>query len=248
MLRVCRYLYDAQPLAKWLIDMVVDLILGDEIGYSVEINAKRLEISDEEKTDLEDEIKRVLDRFWEHPNFNIRFRADELITAYRLDGELCLPIASTNEIDGVPGLDFLDASQIAGVDPVPGSSLVPGVVRLNTAPGAPPRTLSVVMLNPTTQRLEGECFYFGNSSIPNSMRGRSELLGVADWIDTLDQFLFARADRANFMNYFLYDVTLKTSNETLVKKRAPRSGRTRRSRRRSTSTTTPRPGTPSRRI
>lgn len=220
MLRVCRYLYDAQPLAAWLVDMPVDLILGDELGYSVELDAERLEISGDDKTALENDIKRVLDRFWQHPNFNIRLRADELFTAYRLDGELCLAIAAENEIDGVPGLDYIDATLIKSVDPIEGSSLAAGVVQLrDTSSGQPGPRLAVVRLNPTAQRLEGQVFYWGNSNLPNAMRGRSELLRVADWIDSLDQFLFARADRATLMNHFLYDVSLKGASTAQVKAR-----------------------------
>jgi hypothetical protein len=217
MLRVCRFLYDGQPLSGWIVDQRVDLLLGDELGFSVEIDAVRLKLSPASKATLEAEIKRTLSRFWEHPVFNFKTRADELLTSLMVDGEICLPLAGANPVDGVPTIDFVDSGLIEKVLPLPGSSIVMDKVQLKTDPGTPPKTLSIVRFNPKTQRLEGDCFYWRNSRLVNSMRGRSELLRVADWVDALDQFLFARADRAAILNAMIWDVSLEGANDSQVK-------------------------------
>lgn len=219
-LKLCRYLYDSNPLGGWLIDGRVDLLLGDELGFSVEVDATSLDLDAEKAAELVRRIKAKLARFWDHPAHNLRMRADEYITAYMLDGELCLPVAGKNDVDGVPELDFIDSSLIGRVAPVAGSSLVFGSVVLKAEPGKEPKSLEVVRFNSSKGILEGECFYFRNSRIPNAMRGRPEILRQADWIDSLDQFLFSRADRAPLMNSLLWDVTLNGAHDGEIKKRS----------------------------
>ena len=216
MLRVCRFLYDSNPLASWIVDQRVDLVLGDELGYSVEVDGTALTLDATAKAALEAAIKTALDRFWDHPAFSIRFRADELLTSFMVDGELCLPVAAVNAVDGIPTLDFIDAALIERVVPLNGSAIIFDRVELKVDPAAPPKSLQVIRFNPTSGRLEGECFYHRNSRLANSMRGRSELLRQADWCDALDQFLFARADRATLLNSMIWDVTLKGANEAQV--------------------------------
>lgn len=224
MLRICHWLYDADPLAGWIVDQRVDLVIGgDELGYSIEIDPHRLALEDDpDRVEaLAGDIRLVLDRFWEHPAHNLRYRADEYLTSLMVSGELCLVVAGVNDLDGVPELDFIDPAQIAAVKPLAQSVLVPGAVVLTPkTPGDPPRSLAVVQYQPGLGRLDGQCFFFRNSRLANSLRGRSELLRQADWIDSLNQFLWARVDRAVILNNVMYDVTLEGMNEVLLKKRA----------------------------
>jgi hypothetical protein len=221
MLVVSRYLYDSHPLAAWMVDQRVALLVGDELGYSIEIDGAALGKTHEETTDLEKAIKRALDRFWDGPVFSVRFRADELLTSAFVDGELLLPIVTRNEIDGLPQFDMADASQIQGVHLKPGSGLLVDAIELKPKdPSATGKRLTPVTFNPASQRLEGDAFFFRYSFIANQARGRSFLLRVSDWLDVHDQFLYARADRATLMNAMVWHVTVKGATPEQVQAKA----------------------------
>lgn len=218
MVKLSHFLYDSNPLAQWLIEQPINLILGDELGFSVEVNAKLAKLEPDKAAELEREIKLQLSRFWDHPAFPIRTRADELIVGLKVSGELCLPIASRNEVDGLPVIDYLDSELIADVQAVKGSSITPDLVVPKTkdlTPGTPKK-----IIRQRDGVLEGEVFFWRNSRLPNSMRGRTELHRLADWIDGLDQFLFTRVDRAVLANNVVHDVELTGASEAQVKAKA----------------------------
>jgi len=94
------------------------------------------------------------------------------------------------------------------VDPLPDNVLVPDYVVLkpNTLAGEKEgRRLKVVRENPMTGRLEGEVFFFGINGLPNSLRGRSDLLSVADWLDLYDQYMFGEVERLTLLSSFVWD-------------------------------------------
>lgn len=221
MLSVSRYLYDSHPLAAWMVDQHVALLLGDELGYAIELDAAALGYTPEQAAAVEKRIKVAIDRMWDGPAFSMRYRADELLTSALVDGELLLPIVSRNPTDGLPQFDMADASQIAKVHLRPGSGLLVDRVELKPkTPGEQGAMLRPVAFNPETQRLEGEAFFFRYSYIANQARGRSFLLRVSDWLDVLDQFLYARADRATLMNAMVWHVRLKNATQEQVDAKA----------------------------
>lgn len=219
-LKIARWQYDAHAMAGWAIDHRVGLIIGDELGFSVEVDHLHLGMDEEKARDLEQRIKRRLEAFWNSPVFSIRFRADELITSLLVDGELLLPIASKNEIDGLPQLDMADTARIERVVPLAGSGLVVDEVVLRTPPGEPEKRLKVIRYDPQAQRYAGEAFFFRYSRIANALRGRPSLLRQADWFDIADQGMFARADKAAIANAHVLDVTLKNAGQPEVDKKA----------------------------
>lgn len=66
----------------------------------------------------------------------------------------------------------------------------------------------------------GTCFYFTVNNVSNQPRGFSDLLQIADWLDSHDETLFALADREQFAGYFSWDVKLTGATEEQVKARA----------------------------
>ncbi len=219
MLKVCRWLYDAHPMAGWIIDHRVGLICGDEVGFSVEVDPEQ-HGGEEAAAKIAARIKRRLESAWDSPNFSIRYRADEIFTSFLVDGELCLPVAGENEIDGLPQLDMTNTAEIKAVELLPGSGLVAETVVLKpkTATGED-RRLRIVRLNPETGLLEGECFFFRHSRLANAVRGRSDLIRQADWLDLLDQQMFARADKAIIANSLVFDIALKGAGQPEIDKK-----------------------------
>ncbi len=217
MLKISHFLYTQNPGAMPLIDRPVDLAIGAELGFTVEFDAGKLKIPEKKARDLAADAKDVLDRFWDHPAHSLRWRAAEYITTFKVSGELCLPLVTSNEVDGVPQLDYLDSMLISDVLPLEQSSMVPGIVMVRPKGGVGTATAkTIVRYNTETERLEGECFYWRNSRILNAMRGRSDLLNVADYLDSLDQLLFSQIDRAILLNNVVWQLKLEGANEPQI--------------------------------
>jgi hypothetical protein len=89
-------------------------------------------------------------------------------------------------------------------------------------------TLAVINENPETGMLEGDCFYFSINKLPNSLRGRSDYLAIADWLDLYDQFMFASVERFQFLSAFVWDLQVKGGDEGKIRealKRFPKNPR-----------------------
>jgi hypothetical protein len=67
---------------------------------------------------------------------------------------------------------------------------------------------------------DGETFYFRVNNLPNSTRGRSDLLSAIDWCDAYETFLAGELDRAILARSTVFDVTLRGATEEQVKERA----------------------------
>jgi hypothetical protein len=66
----------------------------------------------------------------------------------------------------------------------------------------------------------GSCFYESVNGVSSGSRGYSDLLQVADWLDTHDETLFACGEREQVANYFNWDVTMTGGDPEQVAKRA----------------------------
>lgn len=205
MLEIAWFLFEQNPLAKRLITLTSDLVTGG--GITV---------------DAEDErIQAVIDKVWTGRINQLQTRAREFHNALGITGELVLPVA-VNPINGNLQLGYLDPAQVEAIIPTPGNILVPMAVRLKPDPASGNglgRQLSIVQENPVTGRLEGECFYLGINKLPNSLRGRSDLLAYADWIDMYDQFMLSEVERIHLQSSFVWDYKIEGADQAKIKER-----------------------------
>lgn len=200
MLEICWFLWEQNPFARRLITMMTDLILGE--GISVEAQDER--------------ISKVISDTWNHRVNQLPVRIREFHNALALNGELILPVA-VNPITGTPTLGFLDPYQVKTVDPEPTNILIPDYVVMKPEGGVGEgQKLKIVRENPATGRLEGEVFYFGINKLPNSLRGRSDLMPLADWLDLYDQYLFAEVERLHLLSAFVWDYTVEDADEATI--------------------------------
>jgi hypothetical protein len=213
MIRIAHFLYAQNPLATRLIDQPIDLAIGSELGYTVEFNHKKLGIDEKRARELAADAKDVLDKFWDHPAHDIRCRANEYMTTLKVTGELCLPIAAENDVDGTPQLDYLDSQLVADVLPLEKSSLVPGTVLVRAKDLGPVTPKTIVRYDPLQDRLVGQCFFWRNGRLLNSMRGRSEFLNIADFLDSFDQFMFSQVDRGVLLNNIVWRLKMEGATE-----------------------------------
>ena len=203
MLEICWFQFEQNPLAKRLISLMTDLIIGD--GWSVEASDSR--------------IQEVIDLTWNHRINQLATNCRSFHTALALNGELILPVEG-NPITGRPILGFVDPWQVKDVIPDPKNVLIHDYVLLKPIPGQTEgQRLKIVREDPLTGRLEGEVFYFAINKLPNSSRGRSDLLPMADWLDLYDQLLFAEVERINLLTRFVWDYKIEGATPAEIKEK-----------------------------
>ena len=199
MLQVTWYLWEQNPFARRLVTLMTDLIIGD--GVTVEAKDER--------------IQEVIDRTWNHRINQFATRIREFHNFLSLTGELILPVTQ-NTISGRPVFGFIDPYQVNDVIPVEGNVLIPDVLVLKERDGQAGQRLKIVRENPESGKLEGEVFYFAINKLPNSLRGRSDLLPLADWLDLYDQYLFAEVERLQLLSAFVWDYTIKGGTDKTI--------------------------------
>lgn len=203
-LEIAWYLWESNPLARRLIGLMTDLIIGE--GVTVQAKDKK--------------IQEQIDLTWNHRINQLATRHRAFYTALSLNGELILP-AERNPITGRLVLGYLDPYQVKEVRSVSDNTLIADVVELKpeTNQQTQGRILKVIRENPDTGNLEGEVFYFAINNLPNSMRGRSDLLPLADWLDLYDQYMFAEVERLGLMTNFVWDLTITGGTPKSIKER-----------------------------
>lgn len=193
MIEICWNLLETNPFAKRLIELMTDLIVGEGV---------RATAKDEKTND-------IVQRTWNHPVNRLGTRTRELYKGFSVTGELCLPTAR-NPITGIPQIGYIDPGQIARVHTRIDNVLVPEFVELKATPGQTEGAkLKIIQEDPISGRLEGDCFYFRTNALPNSARGRSDLLTLADWLDLYDQLMFAEVERVKLFSSFVYDLQVQ---------------------------------------
>lgn len=206
MLEVTWYLWEQNPFARRLVTLMTDLILGE----GIEVAAK------------DDRLKNQIDLTWKHPSNTLGTRIREFHNFLSLAGELFLPVVP-NPITGRPVLGFIDPYQVKFITPDPNNVLIPDSFTLKgdaTSGGIDGKTYKIMRVNPATNRLEGDAFFFAINKLPNSLRGRSDLLPLADWLDLYDQYMFGEVQRLNLLSAFVWDLEIDTTDDNVIKEKA----------------------------
>lgn len=189
MIEVSNYLWEQNCLARRLVTLMSDLILGE--GIAVEA--------------VDERNQAVIDQTWNHRINQFATNVRKFYNALSVNGELALPVVA-NPISGIPTVGFIDPYQIKRVETLPDNVLVADTIELKADSGVGQgQRLKVVRENPETGRLEGEIFYYAINGLPNSVRGRSDLLPLADWLDLYDQYMFGEVERLTLLSSFVWD-------------------------------------------
>src|SRR4030042_4018627 len=89
------YLYDSNPMAGRIIEIIEDFVIGDGFGYTAQ----------------DPDVKEVLDNFWEDSDNNLDEEMNINVVELFLFGELCLPVW-VNSADGAVKLGYIDPKTI----------------------------------------------------------------------------------------------------------------------------------------
>lgn len=201
MIEICWSLLESNPFAKRLIELMTDLIVGEGIRATAK----------------DPKTAEIVSRTWNHPVNRLDVRVRELYKAFSVTGELCLPSAR-NPITGIPQIGYIDPGQIAKVHTRIDNVMVPEFVELKASAGqtSGPK-LKIIQEDPISGRLEGDCFYFRTNALPNSARGRSDLLTLADWLDLYDQLMFSEVERVKLFSSFVYDLKVQGGDKEQIR-------------------------------
>ncbi len=220
MIEIAYWLWETNPLAGWLIDITTAFILAEGMPYETK----------------DDEIKEVLDGFWNDPINRMSLFFPKHVSELHIYGELCMP-AFTAAQTGRVRLGYIDPAQISVVMTDPQNVkmqiglLTKGWIGEIAGYGIEqkPKKYKIILpeeadyvLSPEAQQLrsqftDGECFYFAINNVTNSPRGRSSLLGVSDWLDAYEQYLFDYADRWPLLNTFVWDLLVQGGDTNTIK-------------------------------
>ena len=206
MIELAWYLYDRNPLAKRLINIMKVFLVGEGLGVHAEDPA----------------VQDVIDDFWNDPQNSMDMNLPEYVKELGIFGEQLFQV-SRNPIDGRVRLWYIDPWEIFSVAYAQGemaerSISFPIKVWLRQrANDKDPTELTCIHpdedpLSDTYGLSTGNCFYFAVNKAKRGARGRSDIFALADWLDVYEQMMFDLADRGKIADSFIWDVTLKGMN------------------------------------
>lgn len=200
------YLYDSNPIAHRIIEMTRDFVIGD--GFSFKAKDK--------------EVQKVLEDHWNDPSNSWEIKQDQKALEIGLYGEQFYPVF-INPYNGKVKLGYIDPTKVQKVIVDKNNpEVLRWVVMKYNVQGEIKKFKVINAIETKGSKwngfLDGEIFVFNINKVSFASRGRSDLLCLSDWIDGYDQFLFARLERANILNNYVWDVLLEDADEPTIKK------------------------------
>lgn len=166
---VAFYLYDSNPMAGRIIEIIEDFVIGDGFTFSA----------------VDPDVKEVLENFWNDPDNNLDEEMNVNVVELFLFGELCLPVW-VNSANGAVKLSYVDPKSILKITKEPNNPKINKTLIWKKPSGTIERELKIINVDRNTRSktygyLVGECFYSTINKVSSATRGRSALLRVADW-------------------------------------------------------------------
>jgi|TARA_Y100000310_G_scaffold150911_1_gene150409 hypothetical protein len=193
------YLYKTNPLARRIINLAVDYVVGDEVTI----------LADDPDT------QRVIDRFWDDPAMRWRRRFPEGFRWLLVFGEQLRPVFKGSA--GRVRLGYIDPNSINAVNLDADNAEVVQSISVRETAGIGGQTYKAVRWHDDMQRRDGEAVYWAYGRPPNASRGTSFLLAELDWLAALDTFMLSTVDRVQLQNFLVYDVLVRGANAKQLK-------------------------------
>lgn len=208
-LNVSWLLVETNSMAKRVLELMRDLVVGE----GVELSGR-----DERTADPLKSIWRAIMGGSE---------IGDLYYAASLNGELILPV-TRNSISGAPRIGFIDPLSVLKVefDPVDVRQAVAVYLKRQGSDLSDGQRLEVIREDPETGKLiDGDVFFWRINSLPNSGRGRPDLLTLADYIDLYDQMLYGNAESQRALSSFVWDYEIDTTDEAVIERKVRELGK-----------------------
>ena len=212
MIDICYWLWDNYPMAKWIVNVLVSFIVAEELPFESK-NPK---------------VTEILKDFWFDSVNRMDLYLRKHVTELHIFGDIMFPIKVSTS-NGRVRMGYIDPKEIEEIIIDPENCKIQIGVKLKSPAGEEARFYKIVLnrdvsdfLSPKAKDLRnsfksGDCFFFSINNVTNSPRGRSELLTVADWIDTYENFLYDYAEKWSQMNVFLWDLLIKDADESVIR-------------------------------
>ena len=215
------YQWQRYPLAKRIIDILVDFIVSEDLAVKVKI-VKRATDNDTDIDTGKKDGQQVWDDFYEDPINRLDEDLSVIISDFLINGELVLP-TFVNDTNGKVRLGYVDPAYIREVKPVPKNSREIDMLVLVPPGETNQETLKVIRYDddpasPTYGKLAGDGFFFRINYVTTQTRGHSELTQHLDWIDAFEQFLFGVLDGFDARNTFFYDLLMEGFTQEQIEK------------------------------
>jgi len=202
--------FQKYPLARKLIELLMDFTTGDEL--SVKVKIKQRDNQGNEQDTERKEAQMVWDDFWCDPINNLEAEFNVIIQDLFLSGESVLP-TFINTADGSVQLGYMDPAFIVKVNTNDLNQRRIESLTMRSPTMGEEREFKVVQpdndpFSPSYGKLCGEAFYFRVNYVMSQKRGYSELTEYLDWLDAFEQFLFAVLKGFDSRNAFFFDVKM----------------------------------------
>lgn len=207
MIELAHWLYDSNPLAKRIIELINAFVTGDGFTFSAK----------------NEKVLNVLKKHWYDPINNWPLRQLERFRQLSLYGEQMYPVY-VRKSDGRVRIGYVDPANIEKIIPHQNNPemLMSAIIRYYTTIDGSilPKEYSLIQVdedeNSATEGLltyqgENGAFYFAVNKATNATRGRSDLITTFDWLDLYDQFLFGQAERSTYLTDFVWDIEMMGS-------------------------------------
>ncbi len=213
------------------IDIAFWLYLTNGLAYRIIETTKNFIIGDGVRFTAKDpRVMQVLMEHWHDPDNNWDMKQYTKALELGLFGEQLYPVF-VNDVNGHVKLGYTDPKQIDRIITDPENVERAVQARIKTGQYDKGRkTLDLIRLDedvhsPTFGFRTGGAFYFAVNRVASASRGHSDLLPSADWLDTLDQFMMTRLEKAALANLVWQDCEIKGMSEDDIRKFADRNKR-----------------------
>lgn len=199
-------LYRTNHMAKRLIEIIIDFVLGD--GLRV--------IARSEDEDERLAVQACLDDFWSDPINEMDRKNPQRLTELNLWGEVLMPVM-VNDLTKRVRLGWIDPACISEVETDPVTH-EPSRIKLTTEAAAEVgmEWLDVVRYSHAEGAIVGNCFYYQINAILSATRGLSEFFTSVDWFETLDETMKVQSDRAKVLLEYIWDVTIDDADQATI--------------------------------
>lgn len=206
MLRVSNHLFRSSPVARRVIEVRSNYVLGDGVRVTAQ----------------DADVQAVIDAFLADPFNQFDRRVHGLVNAWRTYGELILPV-TVNRVDGKVRVGFISPDRVAEVIPSPTNVADVVAIRLKDSVDADGRpvdgpVLKVIRLveDPNDAdfgHYRGDVFYIPANRLPDQTRGLSDLWTIADFVTAHEETIWSLAEGAAIRNAFVLHVVYKGLDE-----------------------------------
>jgi len=209
LLQECFAAYVGNPIAKRYIDLHLAFIIGSGMTIS----------SDHEGT------QKILSKHWDDFDNDWETKQFKRLTDFLLFGELIIPV-----FVGAYGhvkLGYIDPTYISEIKVDEHNPEIVREIEVYTTTPEKRKSLRVININENINSasyglLDGDVFFFTLGGMTSSRRGFPLLLPLIEWLDSFDDFMFTRAERARLANNILWNVQYEGADEKKLREIADR--------------------------